>query len=313
MLINFLLFVEIRTKLASVIPFLLGTCYALYRYERFSPMNMLIMFVSLLTFDMATTAINNYLDFKKATKLKHALADNPAVIVGNIAERSARLIIFSLLAVAVVAGFALIYYTDIVVLFIGAVSFLVGVFYTFGPVPLSRMPLGEIFSGFFMGFVIFFLAIYIHIFDQGILTILLEGSSLIITVNVVEVFYIFLLSIPIMSGIANIMLANNICDLDEDIINRRFTLPYYFGHDNSLLLFKTLYYISYFDILLLVLLGLSPKLISLCLLTVIPVQKNIRLFTDNPVKNTTFMLSVQNFFMINFAHLVLLIITIVLF
>ena len=313
MLIKFLLFVEIRTKLASIIPFFLGTCYAIYRYERFSFINALIMFISLLSFDMATTAINNYLDYKKAIRLRHDDEENLIVIVGNIAEKSARLIILSLLAVAVTAGLALFYQTDIIVLLVGALSFTVGVFYTFGPVPLSRMPLGEVFSGFFMGFVIFFLAIYIHIFDLGISSIILEESRLIVTVDILEVFYIFLLSVPIMAGIANIMLANNICDIDDDIVNRRFTLPYYLGRENSLFLFKVLYYISYFDIVLVVILGLTPKLVSLCLLTLIPVQKNIRIFADNPLKNITFMLSVQNFFMMNFAHLVLLLLSITLF
>jgi len=313
MLINFLLFVEIRTKLASVIPFLLGTCYALYRYESFSLMNTLIMFISLLTFDMATTAINNYFDYKKATKLNNGDAETSMAIVGGIAERHARYIIFSLLTVAVTAGMTLVYHTDIMVFLVGAVSFLVGVFYTFGPVPLSRMPLGEVFSGFFMGFVIFFLAVYVHIFDLGISTIMLEGSRLIVTVNIVEIINIFLLSVPAMAGIANIMLANNICDIDEDIINRRFTLPYYLGRDNSLSLFKALYYIAYADILLIVILGLAPKLISLCLLTLIPVQKNIRVFTDNPLKNSTFMLSVQNFFLMNFTHLIFLLLSIALF
>ena len=41
-----------------------------------------------------------------------------------------------------------------------------------------------------------------------------------------------------MSGIANIMLANNICDVEEDIINNRFTLPYYLGKKNAFNLFK---------------------------------------------------------------------------
>ena len=65
----FLKLVEIQTKLASQLPLLLGTGYVLYAYETFSIRNFVFMFLSLLTFDMATTAINNYMDFKKSISL----------------------------------------------------------------------------------------------------------------------------------------------------------------------------------------------------------------------------------------------------
>lgn len=65
---SFLRFVELPTKVASIIPFLMGTLYALYRFEDFYVLRFGLMFVSLLSFDMATTAINNYYDFKKASK-----------------------------------------------------------------------------------------------------------------------------------------------------------------------------------------------------------------------------------------------------
>ncbi|MFX4053976.1 1,4-dihydroxy-2-naphthoate prenyltransferase, partial [Streptococcus suis] len=44
----------------------------------------------------------------------------------------------------------------------GGLCFLIGILYTFGPIPLSRMPLGEVFSGVTMGFCIFFLAVFIQ-------------------------------------------------------------------------------------------------------------------------------------------------------
>ena len=41
---SFLKLVEIQTKVASVIPFLLETFYALYRYDSFNTKNAIIMF-----------------------------------------------------------------------------------------------------------------------------------------------------------------------------------------------------------------------------------------------------------------------------
>ena len=49
---SFLKLVEIQTKVASVIPYLLGTFYALYRYDNFNIKNAIIMFLSMIIFDM---------------------------------------------------------------------------------------------------------------------------------------------------------------------------------------------------------------------------------------------------------------------
>ncbi|WP_097026437.1 1,4-dihydroxy-2-naphthoate polyprenyltransferase [Clostridium peptidivorans] len=300
---GFLKFVEIQTKVASVIPFILGTLYSLYRYETFNFQNFITMFISLITFDMATTAINNYCDYRKANVDYEV--ENP-IISHGIGNTTAVFIIFALVIIAVAFGIKLTLNTNIVVLLIGLISFAAGILYTFGPIPISRMPLGEVFSGIFMGLIITFLAIYIHIYDENILTLAYQNSILKININIFEVFYIFLVSIPAIGGIANIMLANNICDVETDIINKRFTLPYYIGRKSALNLFKFLYYIGYVDIAVLVILGILPITSLLVLATLLPVNKNIKLFCENPSKSKTFVLAVKNFVIINVANALLI-------
>ncbi|WP_017415053.1 1,4-dihydroxy-2-naphthoate polyprenyltransferase [Clostridium tunisiense] len=306
---SFLKLVEIQTKVASMIPFLLGTMFTLYRYDNFKPENFIIMFVSLLSFDMATTAINNYYDYKKATRTKED-SYRKTNIIGrdNLKESTVVGIIITLVLIAIVFGAILTVKTDVVVLLIGAISFATGVLYTFGPIPLSRMPLGEMFSGFFMGFIILFLSIYIHIFDSNIVVIGFQNGILNVSVNVVEVIYMFLISIPAVGGIANIMLANNTCDLEEDIINKRYTLPYYIGRNSALGLFKALYYIGYLAIIAMVILKIAPVAVLLVLLTIIPVNKHINMFYEKQVKSETFVLGVKNFLIMNGALLLIMII-----
>ena len=266
--------------------------------------NFIIMGISLLAFDMATTAINNYIDYKKALKIQGcSYKDENAIVKYGIKESTAKGIIFALLTIASILGIILTINTNAIVLLIGIISFLTGILYTFGPVPISRMPLGEVFSGVFMGFIILFLSCYIHIFDKNIISLVYHSNILIISINLLEVFYIFLISIPTITGIANIMLANNICDVEDDILNNRFTLPYYLGRKNSLNLFKILYYIGYIDLIILIILNISPVTSMLVLLTIIPLNKNIKLFCDNPVKSETFIVSVKNFAIMNVAHI----------
>jgi len=299
-LTSFFKFIEIKTKLASMIPFILGTLYSLYRYKSFSIKNFIIMSVSLLTFDMATTAINNYIDYKKALKHHENTNETPGY---GFSETTALVIIFILLSIAISFGILLTLNTNVTVLLIGVISFLAGILYTYGPFPISRTPLGEIFSGVFMGFIILFLSMYIHIFDKNIVSFVYTNGMLNLSINLVEVFYIFLISIPTMCGIANIMLANNICDVEEDVVNNRFTLPHYLGARNALKLFKVLYYIGYLDIIILVILKISPVMSLLIILTIIPINRNIKLFCQKPIKNETFVYSVKNFALINIAHI----------
>lgn len=309
---SFFKYVEIQTKLASIIPFIVGTLYSLYRYKSFNLKNFIIMGISLLAFDMVTTAINNYIDYKKALKVEGCTyKDENAIVKYGIKESTAKSIIFTLLTIAIVFGILLALNTNIIVLLIGIISFLAGIFYTYGPVPISRMPLGEVFSGVFMGFVILFLSCYIHIFDNNIISLMYDNNMLNININIMEVLYIFLISIPTMNGIANIMLANNICDVEDDILNNRFTLPHYLGKKNSLNLFKILYYIGYIDIIILVMVKILPVMSLLVILTIIPLSKNIKLFCQKPVKNETFVLAVKNFAIMNVTHILSLLIVLI--
>ncbi len=302
---SFLKLVEIRTKVASVIPLVLGTLYALYRFNSFNTRNFILMFISLIAIDMATTVTNNYCDYKKANKTQgyNYEIHNP-VVKDNIQRSKVIGLILILVSVAVISGLILFLNTNIIVLLLGAISFTVGILYSAGPIPISRTPFGEFFSGIFMGFIIVFISAYIHIYDQGIVNLIYENGILNVSVEILEVLYIFLFSIPTISGIANIMLANNICDMEDDIENKRYTLPIYVGREKALKIFKILYYIIYIDLIILVILGIVPIISIAVLITLIPVKSNIGLFYSKQSKQDTFVLAVKNFIFINVVHII---------
>ncbi|QQZ62317.1 1,4-dihydroxy-2-naphthoate polyprenyltransferase [Paenibacillus sonchi] len=303
---SFLQFVELPTKVASMLPFLLGTLYALYRFEDFYVLRFALMFVSLLSFDMATTAINNYYDYKKAAKTHgYGYETHNAIVHYKLKESTVVAVIAVLLALAVGGGIALVAETGLLVFLLGGLSFLIGILYSFGPIPISRMPLGELFSGLFMGFVIIFISAYIHS-DQTVVTLLFSEGWASLHIHISEVLYLFWFSVPAILGIAGIMLANNICDIEDDMDNRRYTLPVYIGRKNALLLFRLLYYVSFADLAVLLLLGVNPVLAALLLLILIPLRRNIARFEEKQEKATTFILSVKNFMLMSVARIAVL-------
>lgn len=306
---SFLKLVEIQTKVASMTPFLLGNVFALFRYNQFNISNFILMFISLLSFDMATTTINNYIDYKKAIKIHgYGYERHNAIVRDNLKESTVIAVIVLLLTVAVAFGILLFLNTSTLVLVIGVISFAMGILYTFGPIPISRMPLGEVFSGLFMGFVIVFLSTYIHIVDLSLFDLSITNNILILNINLYELLVLFLVALPATLGIATIMLANNICDIEEDLENGRHTLPTYIGRAMALKLFKALHYISYVDTAALLLLGTLPLAAIPALLTIIPVKKNIDIFMKTQTKKDTFVVAVKNFVIINAPLVILLLI-----
>ena len=153
--------VEIRTKVASLFPFLFGTLYAQYYYNRIDSVNVVLMFISLFFFDMTATTENNYIDYVKSEDKEYRKRDN---VIGSegLSLNSVRTALLFMAATALISGILLGHRTGPTVLFLGALSFSVGILYTAGPVPISRLPLGEIFSGGFMGFLIPFISVHIH-------------------------------------------------------------------------------------------------------------------------------------------------------
>jgi len=302
---SFLKYVEIQTKLASMVSFLLGTLLAVYRYRVFNTENFLLMLVSLLCFDMTTTAINNYMDFKNARKKSgYGYEKHNAIVRDNIRESAAIAVIVILLVISVAAGFVLFLKTNVVVLVLGVISFAVGVLYSAGPVPISRTPFGEVFSGLFMGFLIPFLSAFIHVFDKNIVLLQFESPILMFRANVLEAAYIFIVSVPAVAGIANIMLANNICDMEDDLENRRYTLPLYIGKERALRLFKWIYYGAYLFVIVGIVLRIIPITGLLFFLKFIPIQRNIRTFEQKQSKAETFGLAVMNFTVMNIALII---------
>lgn len=293
---SFLKLVEIQTKLASMLPLLLGTFYALLRYESFSLPKFLVMLFSLLCIDMATTAVNNYMDFKKAVKKQgFGYEMHNAIVRDQLTEAQVVITIAVLLLLAASGGLLLVYLTDYFVLVLGAVSLAAGLLYSAGPVPISRTPFGEIFSGGFMGLLIPFIAIYIQVPSGELINWSISWQQISLTANWQELLWIVLITWPAAAGIANIMLANNICDLEDDIANRRYTLPTYIGIKKALIVFRVLYYSGYAAVIPLILFGVASWPFAIYYLSIIPVEKNIRVFIHKQSKQETFVLAVKNF------------------
>lgn len=280
----FLEFVEIKSLIASVLPFVLGSLYAIYNYHQVHLGYLALFFIASSLFHMATNANDNYQDFLHAPRdadNQEFLEETNVVGVNQISIGQARTITFGLAGVSLVLGLWLVTRTGLPLLWMGLYSYAVGYFYAGGPKPISTSPFGEFFSGFTMGFMIFWIAVFINTYDVTTITWL--SSFQVLVAAGLAIF-----------AISNIMLANNICDMEEDIALGRHTILYYLGKPVMLRVFAWSYVAGYLCLIAAVWLGVLPPLSLLTLVSALPVYKNTRLFLQKQVKRETFILAIKN-------------------
>ena len=293
MIKNFLKFVEIQTKITSTFAFANTLMFMLYLMQPINVPLMVIFCIAAFIFDLATTAINNYIDS----------IDYPEML--PVRRDKALFLIICMLIVSTVMGLYLAFKTGIVVLLLGALCSVLGIFYTFGPIPISRIPLGELFSGIAYGMFIPFLMLYINNPNDYIVLDYKDGvlSVHFMLWSLVSFFFFSLVNTFTTS---NIMTANNTCDLEKDIAVDRHTLIFYIGQKNGVRLYSALYYLCYVSLIIMVVLKILPPVALLFILSFPLVEKNIRVFRKEQIKSKTFITAIKNFIIINSCYFIVL-------
>ena len=278
---KFLTFVEIKTKITSVLTFLFVLTFFWQQKLSVDIAKTLLFFCGMFVFDLTATAINNYNDTKK----------NGQAL--TIERKKALFLMILLFVISTAIGFWLVALTDIFVLILGGICFMVGVLYSYGPVPFSHTPLGEILSGFFYGFMIPLILFYINLPELFMVNII--GNNITFVLSAHNILSLLLLSVIPFCLTANIMLANNICDLEQDKAVGRYTLPAFIGKKAAVGLFVALYIIVFATIPVCVLLERLHPITILCLGVVPFVWKKVNLFIKHQSKRETFVVSVFTF------------------
>lgn len=278
---QYILLAQMESTTTSFFPAFIGILYAWYNYDTFHLGFSLLGLLTAILFHLAVNIRDNYLDYYIADNKNAYSAQEMVVGKENIPLKNVRLAYWISGIVALVIGLYLVLQTSIFLFYIGFGGMLIGALYTMGPVPINSTPYGEFFVGLAMGFGIFTAMVYLNAYD-------------VIQLNWITMVQLIIASIPTSITVMTVSLANNICDLEEDIEDNRFTLPYHIGVDKALVVFKYFYYAAYIAIILSLLFGTFPRLVALSLLTFPYVLKNIRIFMKEQDKRTTFITTIIN-------------------
>ena len=182
----------------------------------------LLLLLACVLLQSAVNTFNEYFDFVKGTdSVDDCLKRSDATLVyGDADPKKAFALAFGYLAAGAVFGLLACLGRGLLPLLIGAVGALVVWSYSGGSTPLSYLPLGEVVSGLAMGG---FIPLGIAACADGRL-----HPEVLLT------------SLPLILGIALIMMSNNGCDIEKDRRAGRRTLPLLLGRERSLRLYRLL-------------------------------------------------------------------------
>lgn len=205
---------------ASVIPAVFAAAYCRLRQYPLEGWKSILLTAAVICMQSAVNTLNDYMDFVKGTdSVSDHLEQSDAVLIySDLEPKTARDFgLACLLTGLVMGGIACLRssWLPILIGFIGAVIILL---YSGGPQPISYLPAGEIVSGFVMG---------------GLIPLGIAACS-----DGKLHADILLYSIPLMIGIALIMMSNNGCDIEKDRRAGRHTFPAMLGREKALTLYK---------------------------------------------------------------------------
>ncbi|GBG96572.1 prenyltransferase [Lactococcus termiticola] len=293
---NFKIFaelIELKAKTASVFPFLLGLAYSLFHYGVVNILPLIIYFIAMFSFNCFVDIWDNYNDYHNAVDEDDYKQNTNIIGRENLSLTTIKLLLAGFFGLSLVLGLVVALMTGWPVFWLGLICYFVGVFYAAGPKPLSSLPVGEVASGFTMGYLIFLIAVYISAYPAFSWSWLTIGQTL-------------LVAAPSILLIANLMLANNTCDLDEDEANHRYTVVHYIGRKGALSWWIAAIVLSFVAIFVAVALGLIP-VTMLAMVLLIPLMiKFAKPYLKVQIKRETFISSVKILMVFSLVQAVLM-------
>jgi 1,4-dihydroxy-2-naphthoate octaprenyltransferase len=207
---QFLDVVELRTKVVSLSTLACATAYAWRETGKLDPTLLGLAFLAVLLVDMGTTAFNSFFDYWRGDDRTKRLQEADKVLVTQGVPALAALLIAALCyLLAACLGLVLAFKAGAWVIGLGALCLAAGFFYSGGPYPISRSPVGELVAGAFLGTALFLIAYRIQAGSWNSRALLA--------------------SLPGLLFIASILAVNNACDIVGDREAERRTLAILLG------------------------------------------------------------------------------------
>ncbi len=259
-----------QTWIASIMPVFFSVVYCAISYSgTLNLLNAFILLVICNCMQSASNVLNDYLDFVKGTDTEQSTTDDKfeaALVYNKVNPKAVLALFFVLLAVALGLGIYLVTLTSPLLLVIGIIGAVVVVLYSWGKVPISYLPVGEIIIGGVMGLLMPLACCYVlsGVLDAGVLVA----------------------AFPIAWGIGMILATNNTCDIEKDIEANRNTLAVTLGREKAVTRYRqaVLIWLAIVSVLVAVFYTNGLPIIILMIMALFPLLRAVK---NNPFIQAT--------------------------
>lgn len=204
-----LLSIRPKTLTASLVPVLIGAMVAL-QYSQVEPIWVIPILVAALLIQIGTNVSNDYYDFKKGADTSERRGPVRVTQAGLISPKAVHIGSILIFIAAILTGIPLVMRGGWIIVAIGLISVLCGVFYTAGPYPIAYLGLGELFVLVFFGI------------------IAVSGTTYLLTMEWSRLAMLSGIAIGMLS--ISLLAVNNIRDISTDRKAGKKTLAARFGH-----------------------------------------------------------------------------------
>lgn len=212
----------VHTWPAAVCPALFGIFWCLQRGISLSPAKAVLLAAACVLSQSSVNTLNDYVDFVSGTdsEADNVEVNDSVLVYYRVNPEHALALGIIYLVSAALCGVAASWHSGPAPFIVGILGGLTVLGYSVAPVPVAALPLGEAVSGFVMGALI----------PLGTAAAA-DGT-----------FHLEIIPecLPLILGIALIMISNNGSDIEKDIPAERMTLPVLLGRGRTLILYRSM-------------------------------------------------------------------------
>lgn len=267
---------------------LMGMVYGGYSQGSFFNWRILVFLVILFFYHITMNTFNNYMDYQNAKDDKYK-KQTSTISKWHLSLPTVKKTFFFFLILSLFFGAILVFSTDSLIFILGLLGYYVGFGYSYGRRPINSLPIAETVPAALSGLMIPIISTYLANYGEFKMTFPALGAMLIGF-------------IPMFFCMFNNLLANNTCDLEEDIKNGRRTLVYYIGKKKSVSLLILFTCLSYTSILVAVYFKQAPPL-TIGMIVLLPVTlRMLRPYFKQQIKKETFPLVLKGMSLIMIGY-----------
>ncbi|MGL5020472.1 MAG: prenyltransferase [Mycoplasmatales bacterium] len=212
---------ELRTAVTAALCALVGSMFGAYINDSVNILLMVLIVLASYFGNLIANVANEIGGYYNGEDTNHTIDDhhgNNGIVRGIVSLKEAYFILIVIVGITGFLGMSIVFITqDLFILLAGGLAAIVAIFYSLGPLPFFKIPIGEILSGVFCGGITCLVGIYIQ-----------TGH--------IEIGYIIFATILVIN-VSFLMAVNNTSDYYKDL-ETRVTLPHVIGFVNSIKLIK---------------------------------------------------------------------------